>query len=253
MPSRGSGADPGSFLLALHSGTRYVRYAPVVRRMLLRVALFLVPGSVLWALLPLIATERLGLGSSGYGLLLGSLGIGAVAGAFVLPAVRTRLAPNTLVAVANCVYAVALVVEIRELSATMTVRRKTFMITGTGESKPMNADDQVCVTGLFEGGAAFSMHYRGGVSRGTNLLWEINGTDGDLQLTATGGQAQIWEMDIRGGNGAQSSLELLSVPEQYRWAPPQPQALPRTSPKRTCVSPATIAKERTSAPPSKTQ
>jgi predicted dehydrogenase len=111
--------------------------------------------------------------------------------------------------------------EVRELSATMAMRRKTFTTAGTGESKPMNAEDQVGVTGLLEGGGAFSIHYRGGVSRGTNLLWEINGTEGDLQLTATGGQAQIWELEVRGGRGAQSSLELLPVPEQYRWAPPQ--------------------------------
>jgi predicted dehydrogenase len=111
--------------------------------------------------------------------------------------------------------------EVRELSATMAMRRTTFTIAGTGESKPMNAKDQVCVSGLLEGGAAFSIHYRGGVSRGTNLLWEINGTEGDLQLTATGGQAQIWEMDVRGGDGAQPSLEILPVPAQYRWSPPQ--------------------------------
>src|SRR5207248_7229453 len=97
----------------------------------------------------------------------------------------------------------------------------SFTIAGTGESKPMTADDQVCVSGLLEGGAAVSIHYRGGHSRGTNLLWEINGTEGDLQLTAAGGQVQIFEMDIRGGKGAQSSLEILSVPEQYWWAPPQ--------------------------------
>jgi predicted dehydrogenase len=111
--------------------------------------------------------------------------------------------------------------EVRELSATMAMRRQTFTIAETGESKPMTADDQVAVSGLLEGGAAFSIHYRGGVSRGTNLLWEINGSEGDLQLTATGGQTQIWEMDVRGGKGAQSSLELLPVPEQYWWAPPQ--------------------------------
>src|SRR5438876_1000688 len=73
--------------------------------------------------------------------------------------------------------------EVRELSATMTMRRKSFTIADTGESRPMNADDQVCVAGLLEGGAALSIHYRGGRSRGTNLLWEINGTEGDLQLT----------------------------------------------------------------------
>jgi predicted dehydrogenase len=111
--------------------------------------------------------------------------------------------------------------EVRELSATMAMRRETFTIAGTGESKPMNAEDQVGVTGLLNGGVAFSIHYRGGVSRGTNLLWEINGSEGDLQLTATGGQAQIWEMDVRGGKGVQSSLEILPVPEQYRWSSPQ--------------------------------
>jgi predicted dehydrogenase len=107
--------------------------------------------------------------------------------------------------------------EARELSATMAMRRTAFTIAGTGESKPMNTDDQVGIHGLLEGGAAFSIHYRGGVSRGTNLLWEINGSEGDLQLTATGGQPQIWELDVRGGKSAQPSLELLPVPEQYRW------------------------------------
>ena len=111
--------------------------------------------------------------------------------------------------------------EVRELSATMTVRRKSFAIAGTGESKPMTAEDQVLVSGLLEGGATFSIHYRGGVSRGTNLLWEINGTEGDLQLTAAGGQAQIFEMTVRGGKGVQPSLEALPVPQKYWWAPPQ--------------------------------
>jgi len=112
--------------------------------------------------------------------------------------------------------------EVRELSATMTMRRKSFTVAGTGETKPMAADDQVAVSGLLEGGAALSIHYRGGSSRGTNLLWEINGTEGDLQLTAQGGQAQLFEMTVRGGKGAQSSLEILAVPQEYRWAPPQP-------------------------------
>jgi predicted dehydrogenase len=112
--------------------------------------------------------------------------------------------------------------EVRQLSATMTQRRTTFQIAETGETRPMTAEDQIAVTGLLEGGAAFAIHYRGGNSRGTNLLWEINGTEGDLQLTAAGGQAQIFEIELRGGNGSQSSLELLPVPDRYRWSPPQP-------------------------------
>src|SRR5947199_5558753 len=63
--------------------------------------------------------------------------------------------------------------EVRELSATMTVRRKSFIIVETGEHRPMTTEDQVAVAGLLESGAAFAIHYRGGRSRGTNLLWEI--------------------------------------------------------------------------------
>jgi len=91
------------FVSALRAGGRYVRYAPVVRRILLRSALFLVPGSALWALLPLVASSRLRLGPGGYGLLLGALGVGAVVGASVLSKVRAALSPNVLIAVMGAV------------------------------------------------------------------------------------------------------------------------------------------------------
>src|SRR5579863_1270608 len=100
------------FLPGLRAGGRYVRHAPVVRRILLRAALFLVPGSALWALLPLIATRRLGLGAGGYGVLLAALGVGAVGGAFVLPQIRARLSANAMVAAASLIYAAALVVVV---------------------------------------------------------------------------------------------------------------------------------------------
>src|SRR5438067_11350601 len=90
--------------------------------------------------------------------------------------------------------------EVKELSATMTRRRTTFTIAGTDESKPMTAEDQVAVTGLLDGGAAFSIHYRGGVSRGTNLLWYINACEAARQLSATGCQPQFGALDVRGVN-----------------------------------------------------
>ena len=99
---------PERFVPALRAGSRYIRNAPVVRRILLRAALFLVPASSLFALLPLIASHRLGLGSGGYGLLLAALGLGAIAGALVLPRVRTRFSINTLVTAAGVFYALVL-------------------------------------------------------------------------------------------------------------------------------------------------
>ena len=96
---------PERFASALRAGGRYVRYSPVIRRMLLRTSLFLVPGSALWALLPLVATQRLKMGPSGYGLLLAALGVGAVAGSFLLSTLRTRLSANRLLVAASLVYA----------------------------------------------------------------------------------------------------------------------------------------------------
>jgi MFS family permease len=99
---------PERFVPALRAGSRYVRNAPVVRRILLRAALFLVPAGSLFALLPLIAARQLGLGSSGYGTLLAALGIGAIAGALVLPRIRARVGINLLVTAASSFYAVVL-------------------------------------------------------------------------------------------------------------------------------------------------
>jgi MFS family permease len=117
----GTPQSPERFLPGLRAGGRYVHNAPVVRRILLRAALFLVPGSALWALLPLIATRRLALGSGGYGLLLGALGIGAIGGAFLLPRLRAWLSANAMVAVASLVYTAALVVVALSRSVVVTV------------------------------------------------------------------------------------------------------------------------------------
>jgi len=83
---------------AIRAGGRYVAASPVLRVILVRAALFIVFASSIWALLPLTARSALHLGSGGYGLLLGSVGIGAVAGAALLPRLRARLSPDALLA-----------------------------------------------------------------------------------------------------------------------------------------------------------
>src|ERR1700694_4862856 len=103
---------PERFVSALRAGGRYVRYAPVVRRILLRSTLFLVPASALWALLPLIASQRLAQGADGYGLLLGALGVGAIAGGVILPRIRKMLSINALLAASGVVYALVLAVVV---------------------------------------------------------------------------------------------------------------------------------------------
>ncbi|MGC1565165.1 MAG: MFS transporter [Trebonia sp.] len=83
---------------AIRAGGRYIAASPVLRVILARAGLFIVFASAIWALLPLIAQSTLHLGAGGYGLLLGSVGIGAVAGAALLPRLRARLSPDALLA-----------------------------------------------------------------------------------------------------------------------------------------------------------
>jgi MFS family permease len=79
---------------AMLAGLRYVRGAPVVRCVLVRTGAFSLGASSLLALLPVLARSY---GATGYGLLLGSFGLGALAGAAVLPRLRTRLSVDGIV------------------------------------------------------------------------------------------------------------------------------------------------------------
>jgi len=99
-----------------------------------------------------------------------------------------------------------------DLSARMIRRRDTMYVADRGETIPSTAHDQILVHGALESGAAFSIHYRGGLSRGTNLLWEINGTEGDIQVTGAHGHGQIVQLSIRGANGDTSELTPLMPP-----------------------------------------
>jgi MFS family permease len=92
---------------AMRAGLRYVRFAPGLRAVLIRTAVFILGGSALWALLPLVARQELGLDATGYGLLLGCLGTGAVIGAAFLPQAQRRLSTEGLLAGATLLFAMA--------------------------------------------------------------------------------------------------------------------------------------------------
>ena len=89
---------------ALRAGVRYVASAGLIRRILLRSALFALPASALWALLPLTAA-RLRLDSAGYGILLGALGVGAIAGVFLLPVARRAMSDTVILGISAALFA----------------------------------------------------------------------------------------------------------------------------------------------------
>ncbi len=87
---------------AIVEGFRYVRGAPKVRSVLIRTGAFSVGATSLLALLPVICQPH---GAQGYGFLLTCFGLGALAGAAVLPRLRLRYSPDGLVAGATVLFA----------------------------------------------------------------------------------------------------------------------------------------------------
>jgi MFS family permease len=85
---------------AVRAGGRYVTHSPMLLSLIARAVLFIFPAGALWALLPLVARFRLGLGSAGYGLLLGCVGVGALLAATLGPSLRRLLAPRAIYALA---------------------------------------------------------------------------------------------------------------------------------------------------------
>jgi MFS family permease len=94
---------------AIRTGLRYARESRPLRAALARSAGFFLFASAYWALLPLIARDLVSGGPGFYGILLGTIGAGAVIGAFALPRLRTWLGPDRLTAVGAVGTALALV------------------------------------------------------------------------------------------------------------------------------------------------
>src|SRR5262249_18696978 len=79
------------------AGVRYVRYDPAFRTELVRSGAFVSGAAGLWALLPAIACESADRGPAGYGLMLGSLGAGAVIGTLLFLEVRRGPSADVIV------------------------------------------------------------------------------------------------------------------------------------------------------------
>jgi MFS family permease len=84
-----------------------VRHAPALQAVLVRIGVFMLGASALWALLPVMASQELGLDATGYGIILGSLGLGAVGAAPLLPRLGRSLSVDALTGLGTVVFAAA--------------------------------------------------------------------------------------------------------------------------------------------------
>ena len=207
---RRDGVSPERFTSALRAGDRYARHSPVMRRLLLRAALFLVPGTALWALLPLIANRQLGMGSSGYGLLLAALGVGAIGGALVLSWVRSRWRGNNLLMTASLGYGACLAVvgTVRD-PVVVTLALLPAGAIWTAVLSSLNAEMQMFLPAWVRarGMAIYQVVFAGGQALGA-LMWGVVAEVTDLPvthliaagLTVIGGlTVRAWPLrDVRG-------------------------------------------------------
>lgn len=92
------------------AGLRYARHSTPMLAQLLRTAAFGGTGSALWALLPVIGQQRLGLGAEGFGLLMACLGAGAVGMGLFFGALRQRVRLETLVVGCGVLFALVMLV-----------------------------------------------------------------------------------------------------------------------------------------------
>jgi predicted dehydrogenase len=105
--------------------------------------------------------------------------------------------------------------EFAELSAVSAIRRPLITAEETREQIVKTAADQIAVIGTLTSGATASVHVREAVAGGTGFLWEINGTDGTLRITADAALPEIFPLTVLGARGGGAPTEL-AVPAALR-------------------------------------
>src|SRR5213593_3564667 len=98
--------------------------------------------------------------------------------------------------------------EFADLSAVSALRRPLITIEETGKQIVKTAPDQIAVIGTLVSGVTASIHIREAVAGGTGFLWEINGSDGTLRISADGAVPGIYPLTVVGARGRGEPGEL---------------------------------------------
>jgi predicted MFS family arabinose efflux permease len=185
---------------AVRSGARYARFSAPLRTVIARTALFILFGSAMWALLPLVAVRRLGLEAADFGLLLGCVGAGAIAGAAALPRLQARVPVERTVAggsiaLAGVLLALTLVTHpvlaalVLVLAGVVWIAVLTAMLTAAQMAAPSWVRGRALASWLFAYQAGFAL---GGVLWGlladVSLRAALLAPAGALVLSALAGR-----------------------------------------------------------------
>ena len=102
--------------------------------------------------------------------------------------------------------------DFTSVSANLVANQKEVLIIEENKSIPVTSPNYASIIGTVNSGAAISVYYRGGRSRGENMRWEINGSKGDLVLTAPIGQVELTDLKLEGGRGEDTIVSEMAIP-----------------------------------------
>jgi MFS family permease len=103
---------------------------PKIRSCTLAVMTFVVPAAATMSVLPVFAKVELGMDATGYGSLVGALGVGAVLGASVMKRLRSKVQPRFYTAAMMLAFSLSVLVS--ALSQNVWVARVAFVLAGVG-------------------------------------------------------------------------------------------------------------------------
>ena len=159
---------------SVRSGLRYLRYSPTLQAPLIRSFIFTFFVSSVWALLALVAKRDMHRqGAMGYGILNGSLGVGAVIGATFLARIRRLIDADKLLAITSIYYvATMLILAFVHIPALAIVTLIGAGFAWTTTMSTLNVSVQLSVPGWVYARAlgTYLMTFQGGMALGS-VTW----------------------------------------------------------------------------------
>jgi MFS family permease len=160
---------------SIQSGLRYVRYAPDLQSSLIRAFIYTFFISAIWSLLAVVAKRDLKQGPLGYGILNGSLGVGAVAAAMTLHRIRQRFSADQILAASTLYNVIVLLVLAFVRSPSIIIAALLFSgAAWTSSMSTFNVSVQLSVPAWVQARAlgTYMMTFQGGMVLGS-ILWGV--------------------------------------------------------------------------------
>jgi MFS family permease len=212
---------------SIRSGLRYIRYAPDVRASLIRAFTFTFFVSSIWSLLAVVALRDLHQGALGYGILNGSLGLGALVAATSLPRIRRRFSADRIISLSTTYIVVSLLILAFVHLPSIII--PSLVLSGfawTSTMSSLNTSVQLAVPPWVQARAlgTYLMTFQGGLALGS-ILWGVLASHFSTTTsltTAACGLALSFPLTRR--------FHILQgpVPDHtpYQWKRPAPQPIP---------------------------